>query len=767
MGIGHSAPRADQLWLIATEGQLRRDLVAEVAVRARTRRIYSYAVPLDLAERIRPGVGVQVPFGRAGRLTEGWCVRVTQQAWEHTLKPIASVTREEPILNPPLLELALWISRYYACAPGLVLEAMAPAAVRQVRLRRVRYVRAVGQPDDARLSQRQRAILAALAGGELPRGELLERTAVRPATLRSLRNRALVEFIERREPLPPAPEPPSPLRIVDRLLPSEADSYTLTAGQQAALDALRPAADATPQFRVFLLFGVPGSGKTEVYVRAMQAVVAAGRQAILLAPEIALSTQVAERLAARFQRVAVLHSRLSPAARREALRAIAAGDVDVVIGTRTAVFAPCPRLGLIVVDEEQEATFKNLAAPYFHARDVAIKRGQLENVPVALGSATPALETWHNATELGRYELLRLPQRVPGAVLPRVRLVQTGRRELGQTSALLSVELIQRMREVLAAGRQVILLHNRRGYAACLRCARCGLTVCCARCGARLVYHRADESLKCHRCGLRRDVPANCLDDSCRGRLERSSPAIQRLEQELRHVYPTARLQRLDSDVVHTRADYEQALGRFARHESDVLLGTQMVAKGLDFPHVRLVGVVDADALLSLPDLRASERTFQLIVQVVGRAGRREGESTALIQTRDARAPAIQHALHLDYESFAREELSIRKALHEPPYVRLVRLVCADATPSRARQAAQQLAEALRALAGRVDARIIVDDPEPCVIARLRELHRWQVLVRTPRDASAQRLLHQADRARLLSPKVKRFTIDVDPVDLL
>jgi primosomal protein N' (replication factor Y) len=386
---------------------------------------------------------------------------------------------------------------------------------------------------------------------------------------------------------------------------------------------------------------------------------------------------------------------------------------------------------------------------------------------VLLGSATPALETWHNVQQRPHFRLIHLAERVPGARLPDVRLVETGAREEGPARGPLSAELQEELGAVLAAGQQAILLHNRRGYAVYLGCVKCGLLVRCQRCGAHLVAHQAEKVLKCHRCAARTALPTRCLDSTCGGRLKQSGLAIQRLEEELRAAFPQARLLRLDSDTMRRREDYQAALRRFESGEADLLLGTQMVAKGLDFPRVRLVGVIEADAALSLPDFRAAERVFQLIVQVVGRAGRRAGPSLALVQTAEDPPKVITHALHMDYDTFAAEELELRRRLWYPPATRLVRLVLADPRPRRARDEAERIATALRAHAGRVHAGLRVDPPEPCVAKRRGELLRYQILVRAPHGASVQRLLNETGRAKELAPRVRRFMIDVDPVDWL
>lgn len=760
-----SNQRTRQLWLVPAEGPTGRHVVADVAVNAPLTSLSTYAVPDDLQGTVRPGAVVRVPHGRSGRAVEGLCLRVTQRPWEHTRRLILEASPGWPWLSERLAELGLWVSDYYACSPWKTFTAVLPVALRKPRFNTVRHLRATGHRPSKDLTAKQAALLAVIGDAEVRRDEALRQAGVGLATLRTLRKAGVVECVVRRELAPDRGKPAAGAAQPAAACPE--DRFELTAGQQAACARIRVVLSDTPAFRVFLLFGVPGSGKTEVYVRMIREVLRRGRQAILLIPEIALATQVVDRLARRFDRVAVLHSQLAPRTRRQTLHAIAAGGVDVVIGTRTAVFAPCLRLGLIVVDEEQESSFKNLAAPFYHARDVAIKRGQLERVPVVLGSATPALETWHNARHRSHFELLRLPDRVPGARLPRVRLVQGRGRQAAQINTILTPALRDELERTLAAGQQAILLHNRRGYAVYLRCSACGLMVSCQRCGGHLVYHQAERALKCHRCGTRTAVLENCLDDTCRGRLERTGLAIQRLEEELCERFPDARLLRLDSDTMRRREDYRAALQRFEARSADILLGTQMVAKGLDFPGVRLVGVIEADAALSLPDFRASERVFQLLVQVVGRAGRREGDSLALVQTAEQPAPAIRHALRLDYEGFATHELPLRRRFFYPPFARLARLICADARPGRAQEAAQRLAEQLRERAGRIHAGLRVEPAEPCVLPRLREMLRFQVLVRGPRGMAVQTLLQEAAGAKLLATGVQRFTVDVDPIDLL
>jgi len=753
-----------QLWLVPQAGCSSSGPVAEVAIAVRSFRLYSYTVPQPLAALVQPGTFLCVPYGRRARLVPGVCVAVAQREWTHTLQPVAEVIAGEA-LSEMLVKLGLWISEYYACPPGLTLMSLAPAAARNPPLRRTFYLKTSPTAAAAELTPRQRLVIEALGSAEHPRRAFLRKPGISDGIVRKLIERGIIEQVEKREPRPIDPAFSTTDEGASPALACPEDDFRLTAEQQTAIDEISDSLGRP--FRVFLLFGVPGSGKTEVYVRAIRRVIAAGRQAIFLVPEIALTTQLVERLTRRFTRVAVLHSRLPERQRRSAYAAIRAGAVDVVIGTRSAVFAPCPRLGLIVVDEEQDSSFKSLSTPLLHARDVAIKRGQLEGVPVVLGSATPALETWHNAETLPHYRLLRLSQRVGSATLPKVRVVQTAARELGQTTTLISPELLHLLSETLAAGDQALLLHNRRGYAVHLRCTLCGLTVRCSGCGGMLVYHQPDQQARCHRCGQAEPAPQKCLDRTCGGRIERVRLAIQRLEEELRRTFPTARLLRLDRDTMRHREDYAAALQSFEAGQADIMLGTQMVAKGLDFPRVRLVGVIDADATLWMPDFRVAEQVFQLVTQVVGRAGRREGSSLALVQCADRSTPSIRYAVQLDYEGFARHELPLRQRLFYPPFARMARLILADARPGRARQEADALANSLRELAARISPHLHVSGGEPCTIPRLRQMNRYNVLVRGPRDGAIQRLLRAGAEEKRLSPRVQRFTIDVDPIDQL
>lgn len=750
-----------QLWLLKQSGESRTLSVADVALKVATRRVYSYAVADSIRGALRPGDLVTAPYGRAGRIVTGLCLRIADRAWTQTLKELTTAESGVYVLPESLAALGEWLSQYYFCPAWTVFSMLAPKALRAIRPRTkvTLQIRSTGNLPAPTAAQER--MLAVLQAGPLDRKAALAKAAVGPSVLTRLIRAGVVEAV--RTPLSADPSAVAPHAAPD----SPEDHFDLTTDQTRAIAAFCEAL-VPGGFKAFLAFGVPGSGKTEVYVRCIRAAVARGRQAILLVPEIALATQIVDRLARRFARVAVMHSAMPVRQRAETLRQISVGEIDVVIGTRTAVFAPLPRLGLIVVDEEQEGSFKNLAKPYFHARDVAVKRGQLENFPVILGSATPSLESWHNATEAGRYQLLRLSDRVPGAEFPAARIVVSHAADGPPVPRehVLSDELREALGTTLRSGDQAIVLHNRRGYSTLLRCRKCGKSVRCPECSATLVLHQTTPpALRCHNCGRRQAARDTCPDIECAGPLRNAGMAIQRLEEELRQTYPAARLLRLDSDTMKRRSDYRAALDAFEARQADLLIGTQMVAKGLDFPGVRLVGVIDADAALYMPDFRAGERVFHLIMQVVGRAGRREGQSLALVQTQEAPPPVVAEAVRMNYEGFAARELLIRKKLRLPPYTRMARLVLADERPGRAAAEARRVAAALIGAAGRIDAELIVDPPQACPAPRVRNRIRWEFSVRSARVKSLHALLELFDSAKKLRPVVKRFSIDVDPLD--
>ncbi len=812
----------------------------------------TYTVPRGLVTTLRAGQRVRVPLGRKNRAVFGWVVFLQDTADGLTLKPglrlkpVKDVADERVLVDGKLMDLARWISRYYVAPLGTVLESVIPSAVKKrtglgysqmVRLSMGRD--AVQEVLERTKAPKRRAILARLL--QLNDGEAVElhrlagEAGVTAPTVRKLAKLELITI--KSEP---------DLKHFGDAAPSvEAAAPTVepNADQSAALAELAPR--LAGGFSVNLLHGVTGSGKTEVYLRAIKSVVDAGKQAIVLVPEIALTPQTVKRFTARFPKVAVLHSGLTATARHRYWQQIARGQASVVVGARSAIFAPVPNLGILVIDEEHESSYKQDTAPRYHARDVAIKRGQLENVPVLLGSATPSLEMWQRVeaakpwngrparipaqpepssppqqnpggtpvplnpggtpvplnpggtpvplnsggtpvplkTQPPVYHLLTLPNRVRGLKMPHVELVDMKQiNRLRRGIHLLSPRLELLLKNTLDAGHQAILLLNRRGYANFIYCPSCQDVVGCKYCDATMTYHRSAGAnarggthaegvhtgqLHCHYCLAVNPLPTEC--PSCGHKLSLFGLGTQRVEEELARKFPDTTFARVDSDTMRSGRDYETLLGRFARGEVQVMLGTQMIAKGLDYPNVTLVGVINGDTALSLPDFRAAERTFQLITQVAGRAGRGDAPGRVIVQTFLPDDPAIQAALRQDYVGFAARELAERQQVGLPPFGRMVRIILRDQEPEaldeKGNALAAEFAPALAAESRRGTG-VELKGPMPCAISRIAGYYRNQLVLQAPKPAALQRVLATVREGGHLAAS-DRVAVDVDPVSLL
>jgi primosomal protein N' (replication factor Y) len=577
-----------------------------------------------------------------------------------------------------------------------------------------------------------------------------ERLGVGDAVVRGLVKRGLaaITAAERlRDPFADFPASPPPT--------------TLTPAQGEALAAIEGLAAGQGA----LLFGVTGSGKTLVYLEAVRRVLAAGRGAIVLVPEIGLTPQTVSRLRGAFgDQVAVLHSGLSDGERADAWRLLRRGERRVAVGARSAVFAPVADLGIIVVDEEHEASYKNGESPRYHARDVAAVRARLEGATLVLGSATPALETMVRAGE--RLRLLRLPERIGARPLPPVELVdlRVAPRVEGTGSVTWSEALDAAIVATLARGEQALLLLNRRGYAAFLHCPDCGEVWQCPRCSISLTVHTAPAGLRCHYCGHEEPLPWTCR--TCANPVQQMrGVGTQQLERVLAERYPTARLARMDLDTTSTKWSHQRILGRVESGEVDLLLGTQMIAKGLDFPNVTLVGVVDADVGLYLPDFRSAERTFQLLAQVAGRAGRGPKGGRVLVQTRHPGHHALVWAALHDTEAFLAQERALRDAPPYPPATSLVNLIVSGSDEAATGRRGAELADWCTALVERYGLPIAILGPAPCPLARIKDRWRWHVVLKGPSEALG-RVVRYAAR-RLPRGKDVRVVIDRDPVSMM
>jgi primosomal protein N' (replication factor Y) len=616
------------------------------------------------------------------------------------------------------------------------------------------YIRlSVDRSEAVNLSPRQAVLFDFIKdrGGPVPWTETRRQTGCGRSVADALVNKGLIAFYEeevRREPI-----------SYDNIRLSE--PLELTPDQRSAFESIKSGlgkSGSAPD--VFLLRGVTGSGKTEVYLQALAEAVKLGKKGIVLVPEIALTPQTIERFAARFpRRVAVLHSRLSLGEQYDEWRRISNGECDVVIGSRSAVFAPQPDLGLIIIDEEHEWTYKQDSSPHYHARSVALKLAELTGALVVLGSATPDVESYYKA-QTGDYRLLELPQRVvpsAGAALPQVEVVDMREELKAGNRSIFSRSLSQAINEAIAAREQVILFLNRRGGATFIQCRRCGFVLRCKRCDAPLSHHIADDVLTCHQCGYRIPVTDVCPNCSSR-QLKFLGIGTQKLEQETRYTFPRARQMRWDSDVTTGKASHEAILRKFRNKEAEILIGTQMVAKGHDIPSVTLVGVVSADTTLNLPDFRAGERTFQLLSQVAGRAGRGPSGGRVIVQTFSPENYAIQAAAGHDYASFYEREIAYRREFRNPPFTRLARLTFMHTNDAICQREAEKLKELLiresdtRGIAG-----IEIIGPAPAYVHRLRGRYRWQLILRG------------SGLSAFLSPIAfpQGWTVDIDPMALV
>ncbi|MCE5279932.1 MAG: primosomal protein N' [Planctomycetaceae bacterium] len=717
---------------------------------------FDYSWPAALGEPFL-GQRVQAPFGKGNRKITGVVVEPDRAPGARAnLKAVAAVLDQASQFDDVLWKLGAWISHYYMTPPGMVLTAMVPSAVGRhaPRTEAVAFLGAEAGDWPGGLGPRQKRILDELIEARkqgiepLTVEQLLTHSGSNRETLSRLVQRGLVRT-EARE-----------LRLGEPAGHDAAPPFELNEDQAAALTALE--AKLAGGFSTTLLHGVTGSGKTEVYVRAIRQVAAAGRQTILLVPEIALATQTLARLVARLPRVAVLHSGLTDAQRAHYYQQIRDGHAAVVVGPRSAIFAPCRKLGLIIVDEEHEPTYKQDTAPRYHGRDTAVMRGSLAGVPVILGSATPSLESLHNAN-LGRYALLRLPRRVRGLPMPALQVVSLRQEMTPGRIELLGKTLTHAMATALDRREQIILLMNRRGYASYVFCPKpsCGWIMECDHCSRAMVFHQATDTVLCHYCQHGAALPHHC--PACSGKLLLFGLGIQRIEGELARKFPAARAARMDSDTMTSPAQFQKVFSAFAARELDILLGTQMVGKGLDFPGVSLVGVVSADTSLAISDFRSSERTFQLIVQVAGRAGRADLPGKVVVQTLHPEEPAIKLAATHDYDGFAAKELPLREETHLPPFTRMVRILIRHSDGLKAQQGGELLAARLRKL---LPAAVTMSGPQAAEIKKIKNEMRFHILLSAPRagmiqDAIAGRL---GDLCRDIAADV---VADVDPVNLL
>jgi primosomal protein N' (replication factor Y) len=723
-------------------------------------RAFDYEVPSSLDAQISLGAKVRVPFG--SREIVGYVVDFPADPVRKKLKPILEVLGVRSFLPAILIELAQWIAQYYAAPLAVALKSVLPQAVRRAdasfkqRLWVEPLVDELSEEMTAALkrSPAQRAAWDHLQqNGPGWLADLSEVPGCRAAAWRGLAERNLVSIGPRTQDRDP----------FLHTAVTESAPHEMNAEQRVALAMVREEI-AAPKPRVVLLHGVTGSGKTEVYLQAIDHVLSLGKSALVLVPEIALTPQTVERFRARFIGrkigVAVLHSHLSSGERHDQWQHIRAGRARIVIGARSAVFAPLENVGLIVVDEEHEHSYKQEESPHYHARDVAVMRGHLEKVAVVLGSATPSLESYHHAKE-GKYRLAEVLARVEEGRMPTTHVLDI-RGKKGAAPILVAPQLIEAIAKRLERQEQSIIFLNRRGYASSLQCPQCGHVEMCPNCSVALTFHRRAERLRCHLCDYASAVPHACPHCGF-APYKYAGSGTEKVEQALVDAFPKARIARMDSDNMRGRDAYARTLGDFAEGKIDLLVGTQMIAKGLHFPRVTCVGVINADLALQIPDFRASERVFQLLMQVAGRSGRADLAGEVFVQTRVPFHPAIQFARHHDYTGFAEQELEFRRSLHYPPYERFILVTARGRSEEKTLFVTEQLAKELVKLEL---PETEITGPSPAPIARIEGRYRFQVFLRTRRITAVTPRLRPLFMERAWPDDI-RVTLDVDPVDLL
>jgi primosomal protein N' (replication factor Y) len=737
---------------------------ARVIIDRSIHRELDYLIPDTLADKVSIGSRVRVPFRERSALAT--VVALLAETDATGIRPIEALVGDKPALSPKLVELGRWMSTYYCCPIEAVMRSLLPQVIRraevswkkQLFVSAAREILAEEIEKLRRRAPKQAELLEAVAKlrEPVPAAELLRQTSLDNQTLRALEKRGFILLREQAV----ARDPHADEQFV------ASGNLTLNPEQAAALGAVEEALAAPENAKPILLHGVTGSGKTEIYLQAIRSTLVRGKTAIVLVPEISLTPQTVERFKSRFAEaqdtVAVLHSHLSEGERHDEWHKVQSGRARIVVGARSAVFAPLENLGLIVVDEEHETSYKQEEAPRYHARDVAVVRAKMEQCVVLLGTATPSLESYHNAVQQ-KYRLLNLTQRVDDCQMPLMRIVDLRlERRKEKTAAILSEKLRKAITARLEKNEQTILFLNRRGFSTSLLCSNCGEARDCPNCSVALTFHRGAARLTCHLCGHTAAVPKKCPACS-QDALIYSGFGTEKVEANVTHLFPDAVVRRMDADSMSRKDAYREALHAFRSGKIDILVGTQMIAKGLHFPNVTLVGIINADLALHMPDFRAGERTFQLLTQVAGRAGRGETPGEVFVQTYTPFSPSIQFARHHDFAGYFQQELEFRERCDFPPFKHAVLITVRSPHEARAKLSAETL---VRRLKENLGAEFILGDATPAPLEKLQGQFRFHILMRGEAIVRLSRLIRET-LDKLPLPEDVLASVDVDPYQLL
>ncbi len=765
--------------------------IIRVAFDAGVDSCFDYAVP-DEIWPIGLGQRVLVPFGRSNKKTLGFCVACDPEKTQSKktkkirYKYVIEIEDDKALLDEKQLALAKWISEYYVSPLGQVISAMVPSAVKKgkgLKVEKLAYL--AFKPENLeenlallRKGSKQRLIVQNLAdAGAFSKESSIEISMV--AQQASTSNSVIKKLVQKEFVLYETKTTFKSMPVIPEGLSLKTKKVVLNSDQINALEFVSDEL-VSERFGVSLLHGVTDSGKTEVYIRAIEKAISLGKSAIILLPEIALTAQTIQRFSSRFKHIAVMHSGLTAAQRNVQWQKIASSQADVIIGARSAIFAPVKNLGLIVIDEEHEPSYKQDSNPRYHGRDVAIKRAHLENAHCMLGSATPSLETLLNCKTKKHFKLLSLPNRVMDLPMPKMECVDLNYQKGGLFDSLISDKLAEYIRKSVEKREQVILLLNRRGYSNFVMCPKCKHILQCRNCDVKLTFHRSFKSKNvanspmankfnlsghalCHYCNSQTLVSNNC--PLCNTKMIMVGLGAQRLEEQIQKKFPNYSMARIDSDSMQAK-DYYKVLDDFSKGKIDILAGTQMLAKGLHFPNVTLVGVISADTSLSIPDFRANERTFQLLSQVAGRTGRGDKPGRVVIQTMMPEQPAIKFALEHDFEGFAKAELDLREKCHLPPFARMAIIHLRDEKYDRLEAAANALDYLIGDIIKANSLNIMTRGPMDSTIARLHRNYRMQIIINASDAKDIQMLFRVLRNSKPIKPSVATV-YDIDPVNLL
>lgn len=715
---------------------------------------FSYLIPDEMQDKIKIGQAILVPFGRQG-LINAFCVGFSDYLpGDFKVKKINKILDETPLFSIEYLKLLEWVANYYCCDLVTVLNAAIPMKLIEKASKTEQLIEFI-KYDGA--TKRQIQVLELLEkSGKMPLILFEKYAKTTRATIKKLEQLGCVKLIQEelyRNPL-------DILRITER----EA-LFELSGDQKKVYEGIKNKIDAPNEI---LLHGVTASGKTEVYFKLIDDTIKSGKNVLFLAPEIALASQLTKRLAKKFgtKDVAIWHSSISDGERYDVWQKLYKDEIKILAGARSAVFAPLKNIGLIIIDEEHESAYKQTTpAPRYDARVVAKKLSEFHNCPLLLGSATPDISTYYRAVNSGN--LFEMKKRFNDAKVPPVTVINMQDHGRAAYKNVISIPLQTEIRETLEKGQQVILLINRRGFSTFTQCQACGHVIECPNCAIPMIWHSKDQMLKCHYCNHTEyfpDVCPECGSDA----FKNSGTGTQKIEQYIKDIFPENNVERIDSDILVRKGEHIRLLEKFQRGDIDILVGTQMIAKGLDNPNVTLVGVISADASFNLPDFRASERGFQLLTQVAGRAGRGEFAGKVLFQTYNPDFYALESAKSQNYGEFYATEIVAREEFDYPPFSQIVRLILSAQNNFRAEKSAQEIALRLCTMIEKfgISERIEVLGPSPCVIERLNSQYRFQILIKNKMSAKGHKFI-SSFLNKIIMPKDIKLAIDVDPLDIL